>query len=446
MARTTTLTLLLDHPMDEVTRPRHAAKRRSGSRSLSATFTRDEDTSEPSMPSSAKATDDEESSSSEDEEIIARAPDLRATRHSTRGEANKAVNYSRKFHPQDHALPGHQHKARLLAQSQVRTKRRGRKHDSSAFPEETEPVEPEAAFVVDPEDEIEQDDGPMQQHEPPGSQFRSIYQDQREETLSDMSQHGIDEVADNLAGASPEPYVGTHSRPSTAAQSRPAPRVGSPLVDDLSVADNMFTTEASGGLSQHTEQAAYPTTFYRYYVAEPDAIREQVGLDGTQEDLGHAKFPTPVTTAEGNRSFASTAGQPELQQQPYRPSSTGVRRNGAPPISMRSNGQTVVPTPQSALLRRSNMEIPAFLSSEGGNSEESDADEGYADGDDAGEDGFEDDTAKKYQGNEHDSGANGDAEQDDDVQIDVQKIFEQVASGDETASAPSSPSKHVDPI
>lgn len=59
--------------------------------------------------------DDEISSDSPDHRVVAtltqREPDPRASRHSSRAEAKKPVNYSRKIHPQDYGLPGYRHRA-----------------------------------------------------------------------------------------------------------------------------------------------------------------------------------------------------------------------------------------------------------------------------------------------------------------------------------------------
>lgn len=107
------------HPMDEITRPKRAAKRRSGSRSKSASTRLDLDqtTEDDSDLSTGHEVDSDEESEDEDdsapEAVITstRAPDPRASRHSARSEAQKPVNYSRKSHPQDYGLPGFQHKA-----------------------------------------------------------------------------------------------------------------------------------------------------------------------------------------------------------------------------------------------------------------------------------------------------------------------------------------------
>lgn len=111
--------------MDEVTRPKSAAQRHSGPRSVSTSTICADDTSEDTIPSDAKGSDDEESDEDESSSDTSpgRNPDPRATRHSSRAEANKKVNYSRKHHPQDFGLPGHQHKAIKLRRAEKKRKR-----------------------------------------------------------------------------------------------------------------------------------------------------------------------------------------------------------------------------------------------------------------------------------------------------------------------------------
>lgn len=114
--------------MDDVTRPGSAAQRRSGSRSLSAFQAADGDSSDDSPPTLAGDSNDEagdEEEESDVQELPRRGPDPRASRHSARAEANKPVNYSRKHHPQDGRLPGHQKKARQLNRA-LKGRRRGR--------------------------------------------------------------------------------------------------------------------------------------------------------------------------------------------------------------------------------------------------------------------------------------------------------------------------------
>lgn len=94
-------------------RPKRAAKRRSTSELPED----DAETDEESLPTSARDSDassESHNNESSDEEVetIERIPDPRATRHSGRSAAQKTVDYSSKHHPQDHSLPGHQHKAR----------------------------------------------------------------------------------------------------------------------------------------------------------------------------------------------------------------------------------------------------------------------------------------------------------------------------------------------
>lgn len=102
------------HPMDEVTRPKRTANRRSGSRSVSTSFKREaepgtSDETEPSLAKDSDATDEEDyevESDSGAPVAVQRAPDPRSSRHSVRAEAQKVVNYSRKHHPQDYGVPG----------------------------------------------------------------------------------------------------------------------------------------------------------------------------------------------------------------------------------------------------------------------------------------------------------------------------------------------------
>ena len=107
--------------MDDVTRPKRAARQR---RSMSTMRDNEVETDEESLPSSARDSDSdqdgEDEGSSEEEDLpTQRELDPRAIRHSARGEAKKVVNYSTKIHPQDHSLPGYQHKAKQLKRSQA---------------------------------------------------------------------------------------------------------------------------------------------------------------------------------------------------------------------------------------------------------------------------------------------------------------------------------------
>lgn len=90
-------------------RPKRAAKRRSAS-----TLPDDAETDEENLPTSAGDDDEGSETESSDIEVEAtpRPPDPRATRHSERAATQKAVDYSSKHHPQDHSLPGFQHKAK----------------------------------------------------------------------------------------------------------------------------------------------------------------------------------------------------------------------------------------------------------------------------------------------------------------------------------------------
>lgn len=111
--------------MDEVTRPKRAARYR---RSTSTIQGDEAETDEESLPSSARQSDasdesGQDASSGEDSREVIREPDPKATRHSTRPSKAKTVNYSTKHHPQDYRLPGFQHKARMQKESLKRARR-----------------------------------------------------------------------------------------------------------------------------------------------------------------------------------------------------------------------------------------------------------------------------------------------------------------------------------
>lgn len=146
--------------MDEVTRPELAAKRRSGSRSISAPGLEPDngETSDDSMPSPTESSDREEGdeeASSDLEELPVRTPDPRAIRHSTRAEANKSVNYSRKHHPQDHALPGHQRKAKRLRRAEEKRKRASCKQSADASKSSTPETKDGQPVPAEPDEEAE---------------------------------------------------------------------------------------------------------------------------------------------------------------------------------------------------------------------------------------------------------------------------------------------------
>ncbi|KAK3650137.1 hypothetical protein LTR56_006412 [Elasticomyces elasticus] len=75
-------------------------------------FITDGETSVESEPTLAGDSDSETDDDSDLPIVISRAPDLKASRHSTRTEAQKPVNYSRKYHPNDLDLPGFKAKAK----------------------------------------------------------------------------------------------------------------------------------------------------------------------------------------------------------------------------------------------------------------------------------------------------------------------------------------------
>lgn len=101
------------HPMDEVTRPKRAA-RITGSRPPTS-FADTSDEEEPEL-SDGESSDDEEPSEGSDAPTT-RAPDPRAVRHSSRMEAKKHVNYSKAHHPQDWAIRGFRRSAKRKRRS-----------------------------------------------------------------------------------------------------------------------------------------------------------------------------------------------------------------------------------------------------------------------------------------------------------------------------------------
>ena len=105
------------HPMDEVTRPKRVAKRTPASCPPKTNIKIDLESSDGSSDIDLdllSGEDESELESDNKENELVRKPDPRATRHSARSEAQKAVNYSRKHHPQDHGLPGFQRRAKRI--------------------------------------------------------------------------------------------------------------------------------------------------------------------------------------------------------------------------------------------------------------------------------------------------------------------------------------------
>jgi len=98
------------HPMDEVTRPRRAA-RITGSRPPTS-FAETSDEEEPELSSGESTDADEPSEGSDTPATRTRTPDPRAVRHSSRAQAQKQVNYSKAHHPQDWAISGYRRSAK----------------------------------------------------------------------------------------------------------------------------------------------------------------------------------------------------------------------------------------------------------------------------------------------------------------------------------------------
>lgn len=204
------------HPMDEVTRPKRAAKRRSGSRSVSTSAKRDlqDDTSEESEASEAKDARSEPESETDGQfdigDLLAtqRVPDPKATRRSGRSEAHKAVNYSRKYHPQDYGVPGYQHKAKQLPSAGITP--------SSKISNKRKLVEDsadeEGSDLVDEEDESTK--SPVRARKQLKStmsnspttlrakeKLKNRKGKQRRNLLSDMNTEQVTEVLDELIGS-----------------------------------------------------------------------------------------------------------------------------------------------------------------------------------------------------------------------------------------------------
>ncbi|KAK5165116.1 uncharacterized protein LTR77_009213 [Saxophila tyrrhenica] len=158
------------HPdFDRAKRPAWAAKRLSGSRSLTLTPGTDDETDEESLPSSAKdGSESEDPASDEDDEDdvpLVREPDPGATRRSSRASAQTLVNYSAKHHPQDSNLPGYQHKARAL---RLKRKQTGRQSTSTGVHSQS-PIE-----VDDDEPDAEDDAIEVAPQAPPRKKLRVL--------------------------------------------------------------------------------------------------------------------------------------------------------------------------------------------------------------------------------------------------------------------------------
>ncbi|KAM3424094.1 hypothetical protein BST61_g11357 [Cercospora zeina] len=110
------------HPMDKVTRP-HSAVTRRQSKSASLAMSEAEDDASVTMNTDKDLSGDSShydlsySENSQNEEdpgtriqpivIEPRRPDPKASRHSARDAARRPINYSKKYHPQDHGIPGY---------------------------------------------------------------------------------------------------------------------------------------------------------------------------------------------------------------------------------------------------------------------------------------------------------------------------------------------------
>lgn len=157
------------HPMDEVTRPKRAA-RITGSRPPTS-FADTSDEEEPEL-SDGESSDDEEPSESSDTPTT-RAPDPRAVRHSSRAEAQKQVNYSNAHHPQDWAIQGLRRSAKRKRRS-LSSDKPQKKTKKQAAP--ASPIALSSDMTSDSDsDDDDEDDEPPASHRPtdPPSPSRS---------------------------------------------------------------------------------------------------------------------------------------------------------------------------------------------------------------------------------------------------------------------------------
>ncbi|KAK5695108.1 hypothetical protein LTR17_024610 [Elasticomyces elasticus] len=110
------------HPsLDPYIKPATAARYNAGlaTQSSPVKYMTDGETSEESEPTLAGDSDNNQSGADNDDVpvLTKRGPDPKASRHSTRTEAQKPVNYSRKYHPNDLDLPGFKAKAKAAIKS-----------------------------------------------------------------------------------------------------------------------------------------------------------------------------------------------------------------------------------------------------------------------------------------------------------------------------------------
>ncbi|EME40651.1 hypothetical protein DOTSEDRAFT_55802 [Dothistroma septosporum NZE10] len=133
------------HPMDAVTRPNMPATQRHRSKLVSFANDQGDDGDSEGIHSSSQGTEDSEGSDDDaaPNSIPRRGPpppdremDPRASRHSSRKEAQKYVDYDRKSHPADYGIPGYQDKVKYMLPTdkptsvQIAKKRKARLQDS----------------------------------------------------------------------------------------------------------------------------------------------------------------------------------------------------------------------------------------------------------------------------------------------------------------------------
>ena len=165
------------HPMDEVTRPKRAA-RITGSRPPTS-FTDTSDEEEPEL-SSGEGTDADEPSDVSDTHAT-RMPDPRAVRHSSRTEAKKLVNYSKQHHPQDWAIMGFRRSAKRKMRCDSSDKAQKKKRKEQAFTASPIVLSSDKTSDSDSEDEDE-DDEPSANHPPTDAASSSRSQSESPDT------------------------------------------------------------------------------------------------------------------------------------------------------------------------------------------------------------------------------------------------------------------------
>ncbi|KAK4949004.1 hypothetical protein LTR10_012377 [Elasticomyces elasticus] len=150
------------HPsLDPYIKPATAARYNAGlpTQSSPMKYMTEGETSEESEPTLAGDSESETDNDSDLPIVISRAPDPNASRYSKRTEAQKPVNYSRKFHPNDLDLPGFKAKAKAAIKSgEFIAPRRPRKRKISKGEAEDVSAEKGSTSVNEEEDDGSESD------------------------------------------------------------------------------------------------------------------------------------------------------------------------------------------------------------------------------------------------------------------------------------------------